>query len=151
MVSANPAVVLMPSQSSSALSPSSHPAECRVCIDAVIAALATRHRETADQLLDLKLETSRSKNPGSCVRIYFDLLGRLPQSCAGELGQVRRWLESLIEVVAVRENQQPFARVPMHLEADTLEDYCQRVMRDFHDMTAADPFSFELRFSYRVG
>jgi hypothetical protein len=121
-----------------------------VCIDAVIAGLAIRHHETADHLLDLKLDTSRSKNPGSCVRIYFDLLSRLPQSCAGELGQVRSWLESLIEVVAVREDQQPFARVPMHLDAESLEDYCHRVMRDFHDMTAAEPCALELRFSYRA-
>lgn len=106
--------------------------------------------ETADQLLDLKLETSRSQNPGSCVRIYFELLGRLPRSCSGELAQVRNWLESLIEVVAVRADQQPFARVPMHLDAESLEDYCQGVMRDFHDMTAADPCNLELRFSYRV-
>ena len=133
-------------------SPSSsrHPAECRICIDAVIAALVSRYRDAADQLLDLKLDTSRCQNPGLCIRTYFELLGRLPQNCAGEMAQVRSWLESLIEVIALRDGQQPFARVPMHLDADSLEDYCHRVMRDFHDMTAANPQALELRFSYRA-
>ena len=106
--------------------------------------------DAADLLLDLKLDTSRSQNPGSCIRIYFDLLGRLPKNCSGEIAQIRNWLESLIEVVALREGQQPFAHVPMHLDAASLEEYCHSVMRDFHDMTAAEPCSLELRFSYRA-
>jgi len=106
--------------------------------------------DAADLLLDLKLDTSRGENPGTCIRTYFDLLGRLPKNCSGELAQVRSWLEDLIEVVAFRDGHQPFARVPMHLDADSLENYCLSVMRDFHDMTATDPHSLELRFSYRV-
>lgn len=140
----------MPSHSSSATDSSRHPAECRQCIDTVIAALASRYLEAADLLLDMKLDTSRGQNPGLCVRNYFDLLARLPKNCSAELDQLRSWLESLIEVVALRDGQQPFARVPMHLDAESLEDYCHSVMRDFHDMTAADPCSLELRFSYRA-
>ncbi len=107
--------------------------------------------EAADLLLDLKLDTSRGQNPGTCIRTYFDLLGRLPKNCSAEIAQIRSWLEGLIEVVALRDGEKPFARVPMHLmDADSLEEYCHSVMRDFHDMTAADPCSLELKFSYRA-
>lgn len=132
-----------------------HPAACRACVDTVLAALAYRHREVADQLLDLKLDTARRRNPGGCVSLYFEVLGRLPRGPAGtEIAQVRAWLESLIEVVAhplegKAGRPQPLARVPMTLGmTGSLEEYCTGVMRDFRRATRARPRDLELRFAY---
>ena len=134
-----------------------HPAACRACIDAVLAALAYRHREVADHLLDLKLDTTRRRNPGGCVGLYFEVLGRLPRGQVGaEMAQVRAWLESLIEVVAyplekaaAQRHPEPMARVPMALgQAASLEEYCTGVMGQFRRARRAQPRDLQLRFAY---
>ena len=129
--------------------PIKHPAECQVCIDAVLSSLAFRYREAIDPILDLKLDTSRKTNPGACVQTYFWLVERLPCAARAELAQIRHWLEGLIEVVAFRPNRELFSRRSLKLEAESLEAYCTGVIQQFRRLTAQKGFDVELNFAFR--
>lgn len=127
------------------------PLECQACIDAVLGSLAYRYREAIDPLLDLKLDAARKRNPGNCVQTYFWLMDRLPSAAKAEIGQIRAWLEQLIEVVAFKANREPFFHLPLELDhTGSLEEYCTNVMRQFRCMTAHAPFDLELQFAFRA-
>ena len=125
-----------------------HPPQCQTCIDTVLSALAFRYRDAVDPLLDLKLDTGKKINPGTCIQRYFWLVNRLP-SAKKELRQIRTWLEGLIEVLAFKENKEFFSRRALDLDYESLEQYCATVMRDFRQITAHSPCNLELRFVFR--
>jgi len=125
------------------------PHQCQACIDAVLSSLAFRYRDVADPLLDLKLDSGRRTNPGTCIQTYFWLLNRLPPAATEEMRQIRTWLEGLIEVVAFKPNKEFLSRRSIDLNGDSLEQYCNTVMRNFRRETAHDPCDMELQFAFR--
>ena len=104
--------------------------------------------DSADHFLDLKLDVGARKNPGRCVQDYFWLLERLPESCRGELDQIRAWLEGVIEIRAFKSSEIQYGRLPLCLGADSLEDCCRWAMDHFRRATSKRPFDMELRFAY---
>ena len=126
-----------------------HPPQCQACIDAVLSSLAFRYRDVADPLLDLKLDSGRRTNPGTCIQTYFWLVNRLPATAHEEMSQIRTWLEGLIEVVAFTPSKEFVSRRSIDLEGVSLEQYCTSVIQDFRRSTAHAPSALELQFAFR--
>ena len=108
-------------------------------IDAALTPLARKFPRQADLILDIRESLRKRRQPGACVRCFFQLV----EKGAGEeaLHGLREWLERHIEVVAhgvenpgaAEENKRELEKLPLLLEsAESMADYCRNLMECFH-------------------
>lgn len=128
--------------------PEKRPHQCQTCIDTVLSSLALQYRDAVDPLLDMKIDTVRKTNPGTCIQTYFWLVDRFP-AAKEELRQIRTWLEGMIEVLAFQANEEFLLRRSIDLDGDSLEQYCTSIMQDIRRRTADAPCDLELQFAFR--
>ncbi|MEM7697866.1 MAG: hypothetical protein AAF236_05620 [Verrucomicrobiota bacterium] len=119
-------------------------------IDRAIEALTEIPEGVADALLDLRDCARHSENPGQCVRCYFAIYHRIAARDSDRLLPLRRWVERHIEVVALAEPDLELERLPLRLDhGDSLDLFCERMMRDFHNDRAYEGESIVLRFDFK--
>ncbi len=108
-------------------------------IDAALAPLARRFPRQADLILDIRESLRGRRQPGACVRCFFQLVEK--GATAEALGALRDWLERHIEVVAhgvenpgaAKESKRELEKLPLLLEsAESMADYCRSLMECFH-------------------
>lgn len=115
-------------------------------IDAILARLVNRCRATADDLLDIKLNTARGESAGACVNCFYRVCQKLPSHTTPELSELRYWLEELIEVVAYDEDGEARYRMPLRMDYSDLETCCRAYMKAAAD--AIEEGNLVLEFDY---
>jgi hypothetical protein len=119
-------------------------------IDAVLSPIAREMRHRADAILDLREAAARRNDPGRCISCYFKLLAGARPDIKPAATPLRRWLEAHLEVVARDPNLRELERIPIHLETDGMETYCQQIMDQFrYDRGYQDLPSIELSFQFK--
>ncbi len=99
---------------------------------AIIDELITQLPSRADALLDLRLALSQRSQPGTCVRLYFDLLETVSGWHAARLEALRSELEQRIRIEIVIAETQSRMHTCLNLKgARRLEDFCQDTMLDY--------------------
>lgn len=122
-------------------------AEQTTTFDDLATRLSSRQRSLANDLLDIKLYSTRAVHPGSCVKCFFRILSRAESSVLPEVSELRRWLESQIEVVALGREASPLCRYPLDAGYGSLEECCKAYMDAVRDLDGQD--DIELQFCYR--
>lgn len=107
-------------------------------------------RSQADTLLDLYELTQGPGHPGRCVQCFFRLLGRAGSRERPLLAPLRGWIEAHIEI-AVQEGMEERGRIPVVLEAGSLEGFCEDTIRRVRDEGRFQSSYVELNFRYRGG
>lgn len=124
-------------------------------IDDALGPIARAMPSKADLILDIRAAARERKHPGSCVRCFFQLAASARQT--GSLEPLRAWLEQNIQVVAhgvekvdsTDEEKRELERLPLVLDGDTLENYCQDLLERFHHDRAYSADRVEMEFQYR--
>jgi hypothetical protein len=107
--------------------PPSRAAELDLCLKPLFAAFPA----AGDSLLDLRAAWLVGRQPGACVRMYFALRARVPAWRGEELRPLLELLEQRIRLwIVIRESAQRRSDCLGLERADSLEDYCQLVMRE---------------------
>jgi hypothetical protein len=102
-------------------------AELDVCLKPLFQAIPG----AADELLDLRAAWCAGLQPGACVRMYFALQARVPGWRRGELRPLRDLLEAKIRLwIVIRESEMRRSACLGLARAESLEDYCEQVMRE---------------------
>jgi hypothetical protein len=100
-------------------------------LDACLKPLFGAFPSAADSLLDLRAAWRDGRQPGACVRMYFALRGRVPGWRREELRPLQNLLETKIRLwIVIRESAQRRSDCLGLARAESLEDYCQLVMRE---------------------
>lgn len=115
-------------------------------IDAILARLVRQCRATANDLLDIKLNTARGEGAGSCVDCFYRVSEKLPSRNMPELQKLRDWLEELIEVVAYDQDGAARYRMPLRMDYRDLESCCRAYMKAAAD--AIEEGDLVLEFGY---
>jgi len=101
--------------------------ELDVCLKPLFAAFPA----ATDSLLDLRAAWLEGRQPGVCVRMYFKLRARVPAWRGEELRPLLDLLEQRIRLwIVIRESEQRRSDCLGLERADSLDDYCQMVMRE---------------------
>ncbi|MDR2982611.1 MAG: hypothetical protein LBV12_10245 [Puniceicoccales bacterium] len=123
-------------------------------IDRVLAPVAKALPSQADVILDIRAAARERRHPGACVRCFFQLAESAHR--AEFLHSLRFWLEQNIQVVAHgveksgdAEEKTELERLPLVLENDTLESYCQDMVEKFHNDRVYSMSRVEMEFQYR--
>lgn len=118
-------------------------------LDTVLAPLAPVFRQHADMLLDLRDNVVNARNPGACIALYFDLKKQGGLREGPELAALRSWLEEHLEILAKDAQGYPLETLPLALRGDSLEGYCNSIVRDFQeDRVYATP-AIGITFQYK--
>jgi len=100
-------------------------------VDRLLAPLFRRFAAQADLLLDLRRHLIERDQPGSCVRLYFQLVAQVPAWRHVELADLRDHLEHFIRLQIVLERSRERFLTCLGLKrTGTFNDYCQLVMRE---------------------
>ncbi|NBB79759.1 MAG: hypothetical protein GVY36_09980 [Verrucomicrobia bacterium] len=119
-------------------------------IDTVLSPIAREMSHRADAILDLREAAARRSDPGRCISCYFKLLAGTRADIKPIATPLRQWLEAHLEVVARDPNLQELERIPIRLETDGIEAYCQQVMEEFrYDRGYQDIPTIELSFQFK--
>jgi len=120
-------------------------------IDHVLTPIAREMSHRADDILDLRDAAIRRDDPGRCLSCYFRLLAGARSGDAETTTPLRKWLEQHLEIVAHDAGlQKELERLPLHLELDSIEGYCQRMMQAFREDRAYQHLPLiELSFQFK--
>jgi hypothetical protein len=119
-------------------------------IDAALVPITRELQHWADEILDLREAAVRRLDPGRCISCYFKLLAGSRPGDKPVTTPLRLWLEQHLEVVARDSGQRELERLPVHLETEDIEAYCQQVMADFrYDRDYAHLPTIELAFQFK--
>lgn len=120
-------------------------------IDSLLSPIAREMRHRADAILDLREAAVRRTDPGLCISCYFKLLAGTRPDFKPVTTPLRQWLEAHLEVVARDPNLQELERIPIHLETNGIEAYCQQIMDQFrYDRGYQDLPTIELSFRFKA-
>jgi hypothetical protein len=118
-------------------------------IDRVLEPVAEGRGRLADEILDFREAVLGRRDPGQCVQCYFKIFGRLGPVGSLPLGGLREWIEENLEVIAVDGRARELERVPVQLEAESLEDFCHRMIGEFRENRVYREPEIELRFAFK--
>ena len=119
-------------------------------IDEALTPIAREMSHRADDILELRDAARFRSDPGRCLSCYFKLLSNSTQSSAKAATPLRRWLEQHLEVVAKDGYMRELERVPLSLDADEIEEYCQQIITTFQEDRSYQHISdIELSFQFR--
>lgn len=119
-------------------------------IDTVLSPIAREMSHRADAILDLREAAAQRNDPGRCISCYFKLLAGARPDIKPVATPLRQWLEAHLEVVARAPNLQELERIPIRLETDGIEAYCQQIMEEFrYDRVYQDLPMIELSFQFK--
>jgi len=120
-------------------------------IDPALRILAPVASRWADDLLDLRDAALTAGNPGTCVRCYYAIYGRIADRWEDKVLPLRRWLENHVEIVAKDELDNELERLPISLNGRDLESYCEEMMMEFRENRAYPSDAIRLSFRFRDG
>ena len=118
-------------------------------IQSLLEPLCGAFAKEADALLDIRECLLLKERPGRCVDCYFRLLERAHGEEGRELSGLRRCLESHVEVVAQDEEKRLLERLPLRLEREDLQTYCERMMEAFVKDRTYPAKRIELCFQFK--
>ena len=100
-------------------------------VDHLLTPLFGRLPGQFDLLLDLRRHLIERDQPGSCVRLYFQLLAQVPAWRHPELADLRDHLEHFIRLQIVLEQSRERFHTCLGLQrTGSFQDYCQLIMRE---------------------
>lgn len=104
-------------------------------IDEALTPLAQKMSHHANDILDLREAAISRDDPGRCLSCYFKLLSYSQNTSHDTITPLRKWLEQHLEVVAIDHDDglKELERMPLHLNADRMESYCQQVITSFRE------------------
>ena len=115
----------------------------------ILNALARSHAGAADALLDLYEAVGQRAHPGRCVACYFKIMQRA-RNADPAIEALRHWLEAELEIVAESPEVGPLERLPVQLEGDDLESFCQHTIQAIREDRAYEHPQIELTFAYKA-
>ncbi len=119
-------------------------------IKSVLEPLCGAFAKEADAILDIRECLLLMERPGRCVDCYFRLLERAQGEDGRELSGLRQCLESHMEVVAQDEEKRLLERLPLRLEREDLQTYCEQMMEAFVKDRRYAAKRIELCFQFKV-
>ncbi|MGJ3243785.1 MAG: hypothetical protein ACFE0O_12655 [Opitutales bacterium] len=119
-------------------------------LDQVLAEVARQAPESTDALLDLREAVLGRRDPGTCVKCFFNIhdRGEAPDH-QGATARLRTWLEARLEIVARDERNRELERLPVNLEGESLEGFCHRLIREFRENRVYASRRIDLEFRFR--
>lgn len=118
-------------------------------IDPALRVLAPIASRWADDILDLRDAALNAGNPGTCVRCYYTIYGKVADRWEDKLLPLRRWLENHVEIVAKDELDNELERLPVSLNGRDLESYCEEMMAEFRENRVYQSDAIRLSFCFR--
>lgn len=116
----------------------------------VLMPLSAVFQRQADALLDLREYAPSKQHPGKCVSCYFKLFRAARGDSVTRLAALRKWLECNLVVVARDEQDRLLEQMPVHLDDEDLESFCQRMAQAIlHDRSYSSE-RIELQFAFRA-
>lgn len=104
----------------------------------------------ANSLLDLREAALRQRDAGKCLQCYFRLYGRVAGRGTKEpIHPLRRWLEKHLEVVAKDHQERELERLPLSLHNESMEEFCQEMMREFRQNRCYEGPAIELSLTFK--
>lgn len=118
-------------------------------LDAALAGVCRGCPHLADDILEFREHARCRKEPGRCVRAFFDFMGRSERKDMPELFSIREWLCRAVEIaVCVRSHE--VERLPFcPEEPDDLETFCRRAIGHVASDRVYDLCQTHLEFRYR--
>lgn len=121
----------------------------KVSIDDALRGAPRELARYADELLDIRESALRRQHPGRCVACYFRLAQAVEGPRRAWLARLRDWIESHLEILARDSGDTVLERMPVRLQAEDLESYCQQVMDQVHFDRSYQVPEIELTFEFR--
>ena len=123
-------------------------------IDTILGPVAEAFRGEADTLLDLRKAALQQRDAGLCLRCYFKIRERstatpAPARKRRPLAGPRAWVERTPEIVARDHSLSELERLPVRIETDDLESFCEEVMREFQENRAYEGDWIELSVAFK--
>jgi len=123
-------------------------------IDSILGPVAEAFSAEADTLLDLRKAALQQRDAGLCLRCYFAIRQRggtapAPPRKRRPLEGLREWVEHNIEIVARDHSLSELERLPVRIDTDDLESFCEGVMREFQENRAYDGDWIELSVAFK--
>lgn len=115
----------------------------------ILVPLGDAFRRQADAILDLREYALSKQNPGRCVSCYFKLFRAARSDTVQRLAALRKWLECNLIIVARDEQDRLLERIPVHLDDEDLESFCQRMVQEFLHDRAYPGKRIELKFAFK--
>lgn len=104
----------------------------------------------ANSLLDLREAALSQRDAGKCLQCYFRIYGRVASRDGKEpIHPLRRWLENHVEVVAKDHQARELERLPLSLHNESLEEFCQEMMREFRQNRCYGGPAIELSLAFK--
>ncbi|MDR0532638.1 MAG: hypothetical protein LBH01_01655 [Verrucomicrobiales bacterium] len=112
--------------------------------------LAPHFARQADALLDLRDYGIKRQHPGKCVDCYFQLHANARDTRLQNLAPLREWLERNIEIVAADQKQNLLEKIPLKLDAQDLESFCQKIINFMYTDRAFQTPTVSLDFAFKA-